>query len=90
MSIESPSTPHPHAADRTMTRQTLLDERPPRRATRPTLRDATATLPETMRAVVIDRHGGLEAMALLALPRPVPAATEVLIALHTAGCRDAP
>ena len=43
------------------------------------------TIPETMRAVAIDRHGGPSVLSMHTLPVPAPGATEVLIAVHTAG-----
>jgi NADPH2:quinone reductase len=38
-----------------------------------------------MRAIVLDRVGGPEALALRRIPVPVPGPSEVLIAVHTAG-----
>jgi NADPH2:quinone reductase len=42
-------------------------------------------VPETMRAVAIDRFGGPAVLKLHELPVPIPDANEVLIAVHTAG-----
>lgn len=42
------------------------------------------TIPKTMRAMAIDRSGGPEVLSMHTLPVPVPAANEVLIAVHTA------
>jgi len=42
-------------------------------------------IPETMRAVAMDRYGPPSVLSLRSLPVPVPSATEVLIAVHTAG-----
>src|SRR5260370_35990163 len=42
------------------------------------------TVPERMRAIAIDRFGGPEVLTMHTLPVPVPGATEVLIAVHTA------
>src|SRR5258708_31682610 len=49
------------------------------------------TVPERMRAIAIDRFGGPEVLTMHTLPVPVPGASEVLIAVHTAevGGRDA-
>jgi NADPH2:quinone reductase len=44
-----------------------------------------AAIPATMRAAAIDRFGGPEVLTLHTLPTPVPDATEVLIAVDTAG-----
>jgi NADPH2:quinone reductase len=44
-----------------------------------------SAIPDTMRAAAIDRFGGPEVLTPHLLPVPVPAANEVLIALHTAG-----
>lgn len=44
-----------------------------------------AEVPKTMQAAAIDRAGGPEVLTLHTLPVPVPAADEVLIAVHTAG-----
>jgi NADPH:quinone reductase len=44
-----------------------------------------AGVPKTMHAAAIDRAGGPEVLTLHTLPVPVPAADEVLIAVHTAG-----
>src|SRR6202035_5627560 len=41
--------------------------------------------PSTMRAAAIDRFGGPAVLTLHTLPVPVAGASEVLIALHTAG-----
>jgi NADPH:quinone reductase len=43
------------------------------------------TLPKTMRAAALDRFGGPEVLTLHELPVPLPDASEVLIAVHTAG-----
>jgi len=43
------------------------------------------TIPETMRAVAIDRYGGPSVLSMHTLPVPSPGANEVLIAVHTAG-----
>jgi NADPH2:quinone reductase len=45
----------------------------------------TSRIPETMRAVAIDRFGPPEVLTLHTLPVPVPDANEVLMAVHTAG-----
>jgi NADPH:quinone reductase-like Zn-dependent oxidoreductase len=45
----------------------------------------TAQIPETMRAIAIDRFGGPEVLKLHALPVPLPGDDEVLVAVHTAG-----
>src|SRR5258708_9229554 len=42
------------------------------------------TVPERMRAIAIDRFGGPEVLTMHPLPVPVPGASEVLIAVHTA------
>lgn len=42
------------------------------------------TIPETMQAMAIDRSGGPEVLTMHTLPVPVPTASEVLIAVHTA------
>src|SRR5258706_9148210 len=42
------------------------------------------TVPERMRAIAIDRFGGPEVLTIHTLPVPVPGASEVLIAVHTA------
>src|SRR5258705_12364873 len=42
------------------------------------------TVPERMRAIAIDRFGGPEVLTMHTLPVPVPGASEVLIAVHTA------
>src|SRR5260221_12630465 len=42
------------------------------------------TAPERMRAIAIDRFGGPEVLTMHTLPVPVPGASEVLIAVHTA------
>jgi NADPH:quinone reductase len=44
-----------------------------------------ATVPQTMRAIAIDRTGGPEVLTLHTLPVPAPGPDEVLIALRTAG-----
>jgi NADPH2:quinone reductase len=44
----------------------------------------TRTVPERMRAIAIDRFGGPEVLTMHPLPVPVPGASEVLIAVHTA------
>src|SRR3981081_4395765 len=41
-------------------------------------------VPESMRAIAIDRFGGPEVLTMHTLPVPVPGASEVLIAVHTA------
>src|SRR5712671_142057 len=41
-------------------------------------------IPKTMNAVAIDRFGGPEVLTMHTLPVPVPGASEVLIAVHTA------
>jgi NADPH2:quinone reductase len=46
---------------------------------------ARSDLPQTMRAVAIDRPGGPEVLTLRTLPVPRLSAGEVLIAVHTAG-----
>src|SRR6266436_6059599 len=45
---------------------------------------ASRTVPERMRAIAIDRFGGPEVLTMHTLPVPVPGASEVLIAVHTA------
>src|SRR5258706_1080066 len=42
------------------------------------------TVPERMRAIAIDRFGGPEVLTMHTLPVPIPGASEVLIAVHTA------
>jgi NADPH:quinone reductase len=42
-------------------------------------------IPETMRAVAIDRYGGPSVLSMHSLPVPKPSSGEVLIAVHTAG-----
>jgi NADPH2:quinone reductase len=42
------------------------------------------TIPKTMQAMAIDRSGGPEVLTMHTLPVPVPTASEVLIAVHTA------
>jgi NADPH2:quinone reductase len=42
------------------------------------------TVPKTMQAMAIDRSGGPEVLTMHTLPVPVPSASEVLIAVHTA------
>ena len=42
-------------------------------------------IPETMRAVALDRHGGPSVLSMHRLPVPSPGANEVLIAVNTAG-----
>jgi NADPH:quinone reductase len=42
-------------------------------------------IPETMRAVALDRHGGPSVLSMHRLPVPSPGASEVLIAVNTAG-----
>jgi len=42
-------------------------------------------IPETMRAVAIDRYGGPSVLSMHELPVPPTGANEVLIAVHTAG-----
>jgi NADPH:quinone reductase-like Zn-dependent oxidoreductase len=42
-------------------------------------------IPETMRAVAIDRYGGPSVLSMHELPVPSTGANEVLIAVHTAG-----
>ena len=39
-----------------------------------------------MRAVLVERPGGLDALRLVEVPDPVPAAGEVLIDVAFAGC----
>src|ERR1700730_448525 len=46
---------------------------------------AADTIPTEIRAAAIDRFGGPEVLTLQVLPMPVPDATEVLIAIDTAG-----
>lgn len=46
---------------------------------------ADPALPQTMRAIAIDRKGGPEVLTLHELPVPTPAADGILIALDTAG-----
>jgi NADPH:quinone reductase len=46
---------------------------------------AADTIPTEMRAAAIDRFGGPEVLTLQVLPVPAPDATEVLIAIDTAG-----
>jgi NADPH:quinone reductase-like Zn-dependent oxidoreductase len=46
---------------------------------------AGETLPSTMRAVAIDRFGGIDTLTVRALPVPQPAPDEVLIRLEAAG-----
>src|SRR5467141_5422863 len=41
-------------------------------------------IPKTMNAVAIDRSGGPEVLTMHTLPVPVPTASEVLIAVHSA------
>ena len=41
-------------------------------------------IPNTMQAMAIDRSGGPEVLSMHTLPVPVPTASEVLIAVHTA------
>src|SRR4051794_4175444 len=43
------------------------------------------SIPTTMRAAAIDRFGGPEVLRLHSSPVPVPDASEILIAMHTAG-----
>jgi NADPH:quinone reductase len=43
------------------------------------------SLPKTMRAAAIDRFGGPRVLSIRRLPVPVPDASEVLIAVDTAG-----
>lgn len=43
------------------------------------------TIPNTMRAVAIDRYGGPSVLSMHSLPVPVPGPSEVLIAVNTAG-----
>ncbi len=43
-----------------------------------------ANIPNTMQAMAIDRSGGPEVFSMHTLPVPVPTASEVLIAVHTA------
>jgi NADPH:quinone reductase len=50
--------------------------------TRPAVKHTT--IPKTMQAVAIDRSGGPEVLSMHTLPVPVPTASEVLIAVHTA------
>src|SRR5687767_3188806 len=42
-------------------------------------------IPETMRAIAIDRHGGPSVLSMHELPVPPVGANEVLIAVNTAG-----
>src|SRR6476620_11254062 len=44
----------------------------------------SSAVPERMRAIAIDRFGGPEVLTMHTLPVPVPGASEVLIAVHTA------
>jgi NADPH2:quinone reductase len=48
-------------------------------------RTKSRPVPETMRAVAIDRYGGPEVLTVHELPVPELAPNEVLIAVHTAG-----
>jgi NADPH:quinone reductase-like Zn-dependent oxidoreductase len=43
------------------------------------------TMTETMKAICIHQFGGLDALSYQDLPRPVPAADELLIRVHAAG-----
>ena len=43
------------------------------------------TIPDTMRAVAIDRYGGPSVLSMHSLPVPAPGSNEVLIAVNTAG-----
>jgi D-arabinose 1-dehydrogenase-like Zn-dependent alcohol dehydrogenase len=43
------------------------------------------TIPETMKAMAIDRYGGPSVLSMHSLPVPTPASNEVLIAVNTAG-----
>jgi NADPH:quinone reductase len=45
----------------------------------------TIAVPQTIRAVSIDRYGGPEVLAIQSLPVPIIGAREILIALDTAG-----
>jgi NADPH:quinone reductase-like Zn-dependent oxidoreductase len=45
----------------------------------------TSPLPETMRAVVVPRHGGPEVLEVATRPRPVPGPGEVLLHVRAAG-----
>src|ERR1700694_881103 len=62
-------------------RKTKLGRSHRSRPTRTKLRP----VPDTMRAVAIDRYGGPEVLTLHELPVPEPGPKEVLIAVHTAG-----
>jgi NADPH:quinone reductase-like Zn-dependent oxidoreductase len=43
------------------------------------------TIPETMKAMAIDRYGGPSVLSMHSVPVPTPASNEVLIAVNTAG-----
>ena len=48
----------------------------------------TARLPETMRAALITRHGGLDAIEVRQVPVPRPGPGEVLVRVAAAGCNN--
>ena len=51
--------------------------------------EAAATpLPETMRATVITRHGGLDVIETRSVPVPVPGPGEVLVRVGASGCNN--
>jgi hypothetical protein len=54
-------------------------------STRRRTRTKSRPVPETMRAVAINRYGGPEVLTVHELPVPELAPNEVLIAIHTAG-----
>jgi NADPH:quinone reductase-like Zn-dependent oxidoreductase len=47
--------------------------------------ERTGALPETMRAVVVPRHGGPEVLEIATRPRPAPGPGEVLLQVKAAG-----
>ncbi len=50
-----------------------------------TMPDPAPAEPKTMRAAVVERFGGPEALTVISAPAPVPGPDEVLIAVNTAG-----
>ena len=51
----------------------------------PHLRPAVAGVQDTMRAVAVDRHGGVGQLRLRELPIPVPGPGQLLLRVHAAG-----
>jgi NADPH:quinone reductase len=51
----------------------------------PHLRPATTVARDTMRAVAVDRHGGVGQLRLRELPIPVPGPGQLLLRVHAAG-----